>query len=501
MRAAPDTPLSEIHDYFSTRDRRLVPVFRRDDLVGVVTRTDLLRFMAAGQQGRREESHDLNLEDGRFRQRSILPLINRQLPNGIVALLREAGTVGESLSLPVFAVGGFVRDLLLRQVNLDIDLTVEGDGILFAEVFAERLGCRVRRHDAFGTAVVIFPDGQKVDVASTRLEYYDAPGALPTVERSSLKLDLYRRDFTINTLAICLNPPDFGLLHDYFGAWRDLEDGVVRVLHNLSFVEDPTRVYRAVRFEQRLGFRISAHTELLVRNAVKMDFPVKVGGKRLLNELQILLREPEPRRSMERLAALDLLKYIHKSIVWDKRLDDLFDQTRRVLDWYELLYRNEACEPWLVYFLALTTALSAEELRQTMARLAVPSRLAVRVDHSLAKVREAGLELIPGAQEEAGAASRLHHALAAVMIEVLLHVMACKGDGPVRRHLASYITVLRDERPLLTGRDLLGMGVSPGPGLGRIMGALLDARLDGTVQSRDDEMDLVRRLAQPVEEV
>jgi tRNA nucleotidyltransferase (CCA-adding enzyme) len=495
MRAAPDTPLSEIHDYFATRDRRLVPVFRDDDLVGVVTRTDLLRFMASGQAGRGEQSSDLGQGEGRFRQRSIIPLINRQLPPHIVELLRQAGEVGETLGLQIYAVGGFVRDLLLRQENLDIDLTVEGDGILFAEVFAERMGCRVRRHDAFGTAVVIFPDGRKLDVASTRLEYYDAPGALPTVERSSLKLDLYRRDFTINTLAIILNPPDFGRLHDYFGAWRDLEDRVIRVLHNLSFVEDPTRVFRAVRFEQRLGFRISAHTELLIRNAVKMDFPVRVGGKRLQNELQILLREAEPRRSMERLSSLDLLKYIHPDIVWDGRMDELFVQSRRVLDWYGLLYRDEPCEPWLVYFLALTANLSENEIKKTMKRLAFPSRIAERLHLSLVRAKEARREMLPGQRGAKSGGSRLYHALETVTIEVVLHIMALKGDGPVRRFLAGYVTALRDEKCILSGRDLLEMGIAPGESLGRLMSRLLDARLDGEVKSREEEAELARKLA------
>ena len=162
--------------------------------------------------------------------------------------------MGEELSLPVYAVGGFVRDLLLGIENYDIDVTVEGDGILFAETFAKRFGCRCKTHHKFGTGVLIFPDGLKIDVASTRVEYYESPGALPTVESSTLKADMYRRDFTINTLAIRLNTPEFGVLIDYYGGQRDIQERIIRVLHNLSFVEDPTRVFRAIRFEQRLEF-------------------------------------------------------------------------------------------------------------------------------------------------------------------------------------------------------------------------------------------------------
>ena len=155
---------------------------------------------------------------------------------------RAAGSTG-----PLRLGFGGWRDLLLGVENLDIDVTVEGDGIFFAERFAATHNCRVRCHHTFGTAVLIRPDGSKVDVASTRLEYYESPGVLPTVERSSLRHDLYRRDFTINTLALCINEARFGLLTDYFGGRQDIQKRTVRVLHNLSFVEDPTRVFRAIR--------------------------------------------------------------------------------------------------------------------------------------------------------------------------------------------------------------------------------------------------------------
>ena len=187
--------------------------------------------------------------------------------------------------------------------NLDLDITVEGDGIFFAERFGAVHGGRVRSHKTFGTAVVLLPNGNKVDVASTRLEYYESPGVLPTVERSSLRHDLYRRDFTVNTLAFCINSARFGILTDYFGGQQDLQDHNVRVLHNLSFVEDPTRVFRAIRFEQRLGFHIATHTENLIRNAVRMKVLEKVGGKRLLSELIQIFREPKPENAVNRMSA------------------------------------------------------------------------------------------------------------------------------------------------------------------------------------------------------
>ena len=173
---------------------------------------------------------------------------------------KKIGKTAEDFNYNAYVIGGFVRDLFLYRSNEDIDVVIEGDGIAFARQFSKEMGTRVHTHEKFGTAVVIFPDGFKIDVASARMEYYKFPAALPTVEMSSLKLDLFRRDFTINTLAIELNPEKFGKLLDFFSAQKDIKDKVLRVLHNLSFVEDPTRVFRALRFEQRFGFTIGKLT-------------------------------------------------------------------------------------------------------------------------------------------------------------------------------------------------------------------------------------------------
>ena len=168
--------------------------------------------------------------------------------------LKEIGLVAETFGFKAYLVGGAVRDLIMRNKNLDIDIVIEGDGIIFAKKFSETFPCKVRSHQRFGTAIMIFPDGFKIDVATARLEYYEKPGALPTVELSSIKLDLYRRDFSINTLAVRLNPDGYGELLDFYGGLKDLKSKTIRVLHNLSFVEDPTRILRALRFEQKFGF-------------------------------------------------------------------------------------------------------------------------------------------------------------------------------------------------------------------------------------------------------
>ncbi|MEI8355695.1 MAG: CBS domain-containing protein, partial [Deltaproteobacteria bacterium] len=371
LEAKPDTTLDEIQEYMVASDRRFVPVFENGDLVGTITRTDLLRFMYSGLHGESRAIYDVERDVIPVRKRKMEDLMRRNLSGRLLQVLNELGEGGDELDLSVYAVGGFVRDLILGMKNSDLDVTVEGDGIRFAEAFAGSHNCRVKSHQKFGTAVIIFPDGLKVDVASTRLEYYESPGDLPIVERSSLKMDLYRRDFIINTLAIRLNKTGFGLLTDYFGALADLREKTIRVLHNLSFVEDPTRVFRALRFEQRLDFHIAAHTEKLIKNAVKMNFLSKLGGKRLLTEIIYILREKEPIKALERMASLGLLKFIHPELVLTAGTRALQEEAQKVFSWFELLFLDHPHEKWVVFFLTLCAELTDEQFWLTCTRLTV----------------------------------------------------------------------------------------------------------------------------------
>jgi tRNA nucleotidyltransferase (CCA-adding enzyme) len=491
MRAAPDTPIAAIKDYCLAQNQRLVPVFADEELVGVVTRTDLLRYMYSG-----DTLYDLARESTPVRSKEIVRQMRNSLSPRILEVLRELGAVGEELSLPVYAVGGFVRDLLLGQENLDIDVTVEGDGITFAEIFAARYGSRVKSHQKFGTAVIVFPDGLKVDVASTRFEYYDSPGALPTVERSSLKMDLYRRDFTINTLAIRLNASDFGLLVDYFGAQRDLRERTIKVLHNLSFVEDPTRVFRAVRFEQRLGFHISAHSESLIKNAVKMNFLDKLGGKRLLSELIHIFNEREPHRAVERMASLGLFRFIHPELSLGQEERLLLDETSKIVSWYDLLFLEKAYARWVVYFLAISCKLDDDQFLGVCTRLAVSEHYR----QQLSEHRHRALQTLDVMEKRLGIARQpvrpdeIYHWLVELPVEVLLHMMARTRHETVKKQLSLFFTKLRTEHCLINGHDLLELGVMPGPAIGQLLDQVLSARLNGELHSREDELDYVKRL-------
>jgi tRNA nucleotidyltransferase (CCA-adding enzyme) len=332
-------------------------------------------------------------------------------------------------------------------------------------------------------------------VASTRLEYYESPGMLPTVERSSLRHDLYRRDFTINTLAFCLNPGCFGRLTDYFGGQQDIQEGVVRVLHNLSFVEDPTRVFRAIRFEQRLGFRIAPHTENLIRSAVRMNVLDRVGGKRLLNELVLILEEKEPGRAIGRISALGLLQFVHPALKLVPETERVIHETAGVLAWFRLLYLEDACAEWQVYFLALCDGLMQEEFTDACRRLSLPGRAMGKVfdyrRHALNTLSsiQRRLKRGPGISR-----SEIYHWFHGLPLEMLLYLAAKATRDEVKRFVSLYLTQLRQIRSALDGDDLKELGLSAGPRFRAVMDRLLAARLDGEVNSDEEEQELAKSL-------
>jgi tRNA nucleotidyltransferase (CCA-adding enzyme) len=480
--------LSEIQEKIIGNKQRLLPVVENEQLVGVITRTDLLNLLVS-EPTRIPEFVTGSKEHGpHFRQKRVTKFLRERLPQDVISVLTTVGKIADSLGFNAYAVGGFVRDIFLYQPNLDIDVVIEGDGIEFAKALSASLGGRVRAHEKFATAVIILPGGRKIDVATARLEYYKSPGALPTVEIGSIKLDLYRRDFTINTLVVQLNSDTFGTLVDFFGGQRDLKRKVIRVLHNLSFVEDPTRAFRAVRFEQRFGFKIGKLTSGLIENAVRMDFFEALSGRRVFSELRQILEEERPVRALWRLNQFNLLRVIHPRIVYDSTLEDILTSVDQVLAWYKLLFLEESCRKWIVYLLALTRSFSQKEIEELYHRLDVTERYRrVLMD---GKIKA---DLCVKWMENRGTFknSSLYRKLRPFPAEILLYMMAATDREGARRAMSNYFTRLRSEATLLKGNDLRKMGFEPGPVYREILGSLLDARLNGQIKTRDDEVQFV----------
>lgn len=485
----PEASFYEIQDIIIEQKQRFLPVVEDDKIIGVITRTDLLNILVADESRIPRRLVEERAKGYYSRERDITSLLRERLPEQVISLLQTMGQVAENLSYGAYAVGGFVRDLFLRVHNLDIDVVIEGDGIQFAQQLAALFGARVKSHKKFGTAVITFPDGFKIDVATARLEYYEYPAAMPTVELSSIKLDLYRRDFTINTLAIKLNARQFGNLLDFFGAQRDLKDKRIRVLHNLSFVEDPTRVFRAIRFEQRYGLEIAKHTANLIKNAVRMDLFDRLSGKRLLGELKLILGQDDPTSTIKRLADFDLLKFIYPTLSFGKDMEDLLASMQSALAWYNLSFIERPVERWFCYLLVMTDNLTSQDLNSLGERLAVPQ---TRKDALISK-REQALKNLHILNRNAELPqSEIYHLLKNLSTELILYMMAKTTKKSGQKAISLYITKLSAERTEITGNDLIQLGFAPGPQFRIILDALLKARLDGLVKTKEDETTFVK---------
>jgi len=485
----PRTPLPKIQDLIVGNNQRFLPVIGKKKLVGAITRTDLLRFLHATTNRYPGALREKDLSLAYPRKKWITQLMEERLPSEVLRLLKALGEKASALGFQVYAVGGFVRDLILRQENYDIDVVVEGDGIRLAQALAQEEKCDIRVHKKFGTATLTFPQGHRLDVATARLEYYDHPAALPRVELSSIKLDLYRRDFTVNALAIRLHPEHFGELIDFFAAQKDIKERVIRVLHNLSFVEDPTRAFRALRFEQRFGFQIAKHSHMLLENAVRMDLFGRLSGRRLFRELVLCLSEEKPFAVSKRLGDYGLLKFFHPKLKADEPMGNLFQKLDGVISWYRLLFTGEKYEGWLVAFLGLMDSLTEKEIQELLTRLS----LSEKFRQSFVQRRRMTTQVANRISNSAPLdPSEIYFLLHPLPTSFLLYAMGKTESEEVKKAISLYFTRLKRTKVALSGKDLRRMGYIPGPIYTEILQALLRARLDGKLQSRQEEMEYVQ---------
>jgi tRNA nucleotidyltransferase (CCA-adding enzyme) len=487
----PDADLIEIQEKIIDNKQRILPVVENETIAGVITRTDLLNILVRRSQPLPDEAPNPAQEPPHAHTRNIVRFMKERLPADLITNLQQIGEVADEIGCGAYVVGGFVRDLFLYRNDEDIDIVIEGDGITFAKKYAKIVGARIHAHEKFGTAVIIFPDGFKIDVASARMEYYKFPAALPVVEMSSIKLDLYRRDFTINTLAIQLNSNKFGTLIDFFSARKDIKEKIIRVLHNLSFVEDPTRVFRAIRFEQRFEFTIGKLTVGLIANAISMDFFRELSGKRVFAELRLILQEENPVAAIRRLNDFDLLKVIHPSVKFDKDLMAILNSVKKVLSWHDLLFLEESYKRWIVYFLVLIRNCKSHISKEICRRF----ELKPEDEKILCAERFEAEKCVFWLERNLAVSdSVIYRKLNGFKIEAILFMMAVAKKKAVKKSISHFFTDLRRTQLSLKGKDLKKMGLKPGPVYRQVMEAVLDARLDGKLKSKKDEIEFARRL-------
>jgi tRNA nucleotidyltransferase (CCA-adding enzyme) len=450
-----------------------------DGVVGIVTRTDLLKALAPGKGG--EAANRMNLREA----------LERNFSPARLALLHAVAAIADRQRMPLYLVGGVVRDLILKIPSYDLDLVVEGDAIALVRSVAQEYGGRVRSHDRFGTAkwllrgvdlgkLTLPPEAasefpKSLDLVSARAEFYAHPSALPEVERGNLKLDLHRRDFTINTLALSLNAAHFGQISDYWGGLRDLEEKRIRVLHSISFVDDPTRILRAVRLEQRLGFQIEPRTRDLIARALPLLH--RVSGDRIRHELEAIFREPSPGDALSRLRELGVLEQIHAALEWGPAHAE---RVRRAQGFVPDPLWRLAAGTRFSPFAAWLSGHPQAALSGILERLSVPKREA---DGILEVQRVLGrLSKLPDDAAPSRVVDLLEDASEAALVGVILQT-----DGLARERLDRYLSIWRNVHTETDGMLLRRRGLPPGPRYREILRLLRSARLDGKISTAGEE--------------
>ena len=501
------TPFEDVQLQMVERNQRIVPVLDHETVIGIFSRTDLLRALHQEPGQQLTPSQPSGVAPTIPTPSSSTPLhtwnvhhlLTKHLPPPLLSLLETVEQIADKVNISVFLVGGFVRDLLLDISNVDLDFVVEGDGIQFGQLLAKELATEWTAHERFGTVSIKLPQALRLphmhhlDVATARTEYYEYPTALPTVERSSIKKDLYRRDFTINALAIRINRSP-GELLDYFGGRRDIKNKVIRVLHSLSFVEDPTRVFRAIRFEQRFGFRISKETESFIQQAQTMELFQRLSSSRLGNELIHMLEEPSPLKGIRRLEEFRLVPFIHPQLHTKSHVQKTFKSVETILVWFTVEHPNSPVKQWLLYGLAWFESLGNTELSKTWKRLGFPLGHIKTVGNYVV----AQSTLIRTLNRQNLAPSEAYALLSSWPNEILLFLMAKVQLKPTTlramERVREYFTTWQHVSISLTGHDLEDLGLPKGPAYHRVLDATFKAKLDGIVATEEDEYRLVKTL-------
>ena len=383
--------------------------------------------------------------------------------------------------------GGVVRDLLLGAPNLDIDIVVEGDGILLAKNLSGIFAARVESHEKFKTAIIFLENGKRIDVASSRVEYYERPAALPNVEPGSIRQDLARRDFTINTLALSLNRKNFGEIMDFFGGRKDLAAKKLKVLHKMSFIEDPTRIFRAVRFEQRLRFKMDHQTEKLAISTIDMNIVSKLNGIRIRDELISILQEINPWVALKRLYELNALKKIGLDI----DVDEVFiKQVKKIVDRFEEFSSclDKSAEIWRLILIDIMLDNKREQITDFCREMKIKNNDREIIRQSVKKYPVLSKQL----EKRAANNSFLYSYLNGVPDELKIIISAVSKNH--YDNVLRYFTRLKYIKVEITGEDLKSLRYKPSKDYKVVFDRVMQAKLDGKIHTKKEELRLAEEI-------
>ncbi|ODA39037.1 CBS domain-containing protein [Desulfosporosinus sp. BG] len=457
-----EAPLDEVQRLMVLHDIGRLPVIEEGNLVGIVSRSDVLRLVHGSA---------VPIETQLARERSvamrqdILDLMER-LPKEVQNLFEAVRDTAEEEECAVYIVGGFVRDLLLSFPTQDLDFVIEGNGGQFARALMQRIpNGKITQHEKFGTAQIVFPDGSHLDIASTRWEYYSFPGALPQVEESCLREDLFRRDFTINSMAICLNTERFGELVDYYGGKRDLQQGLIRFLHNISFIDDPTRMLRAIRFAERYHFNLAKETFEALYTAIDTGVLSTLSNERFTEEILLIFNEKNYLDMGQTLIRSGLFKaWFGKDYDWNFDIEDI---------------QNSANWPLHVRWLIAVSKMDSASIMNVLDHVCF-SRSLRDVTMTFVHLRESLAEPLT--------LNELDQLLNKIPKEVL---MVLARDERFKQMITEYLEACQKINMSIDGKTLIQMGFKQGPVIGEILDQVRQAWLQGRIHTLEEEQAIV----------
>lgn len=398
------------------------------------------------------------------------------LPIKLYKIILLAGKVANTLKYSAYIAGGFVRDLFLDVDNIDIDLVIEGDGIRFAKTLAGKInGSEIKTHERFLTAKIITKEGFKIDIASTRKEKYEQSASLPVVKEAGIQEDLFRRDFSINALAVKIDSKGFGEIIDYYEGRKDLKNKKIRILHNLSFYDDPTRIFRAIRFEQRYGFKLENHTKELIKEALKLRLLDRLTPVRIQNEIVLILKEKEPIKQIKRMSELGVLTALFPKMKINKDIERQFNEIGK--------HEKKDGEKWISYFLALIDNFSKAERESICKKLNFDGYVTKAVFQAEGKKR-----IFKLLKQNRLPLSGISKTLKEILPETLLFLYANSRDKLTRNRISDSLSGLSQKQSLIDGNDLKKLGLKQGPVFKKILGKIGDLVIDGKITTKKEAL-------------
>jgi len=488
--ASPETSLEEIQRLMIENAVGRIPIISKNKILGIITRKDLLRFLNYKENINFAENITSNENDDYFNI-DICKRMKILFPGDIRNILEIISNLAKELKYKVYLVGGIVRDILLNKPNLDIDIVVEGDGIYFSNKLAVLLNARIWTYKKFKTSVIVIENKRHIDVATARVEYYDKPAALPNIEEASIKQDLYRRDFTINSMAISLNRENFGTLIDFFGGRRDLKRKKIKVMHKLSMIEDPTRIFRAVRFEQRFSFKIDSQTESLIKSAIEMDIISQLTGVRIRDELIAILEEDYPWKPLKRLYEYGALQKINISIKINREFEK---KLKKIIEAYDELkkFYGENLKKWRLIFSILLSNFDKDAVLKWCKDMKVRNKDTEIILNTI----EMQDDLVEKLDNNKLSNSELYLLLKNSSFE--LQVLLFSSGGKIKNHILHYIKNLKDIKLSINGEDVIKLGLRNGPEIGKLLKDILLLKFDGKIKSKEDEIAYVKNFLKKI---